>query len=233
MESLYSFQIQMIGWKNNNMFKSIIEIIILTIHVSGTALIISVILGIPLALLLVNKKTFLSKIIRLIINTGMGFPPVVIGLLVFLLISNQGPFGFTDWLFTTKGMIFAQVILAIPFVSGLTISAIDAVSPKLIIQVRSLGATKFQEKLAAIQQAQKGIYVAILAAFGRIISEVGAVMLVGGNIEGSTRVLSTAIVLETRQGDFGFAIILGMVLLGIGLIVNGLMMFYSSRNNRG
>ncbi len=162
------------------MFKSILEIIILTIHVSGTALIISVILGIPLAIIIVNKNNFIAKIIRLIINTGMGFPPVVIGLLVFLLISNQGPFGFTEWLFTTRGMILAQVILAVPFVAGLTISALDSVSPKLIMQVRSLGATKFQEKLAAVQQAQKGIIVAILAAFGRIISEVGAVMLVGG-----------------------------------------------------
>jgi len=214
------------------MWKDIFDIIVLTIHVSGTALVIAVLLGIPLALMVVSKNSLFNKVIRLIINTGMGFPPVVIGLLVFLLISNRGPLGFTDWLFTPFGMILAQVILAVPFVSGLTISAIDAVSPKLILQVRSLGATKFQEKYAAICQAQRGMYIAILAAFGRIISEVGAVMLVGGNIEGSTRVLSTAIVLETRQGEFAFAIILGMILLGIGLMVNGLMMFFSSRNNR-
>jgi tungstate transport system permease protein len=210
------------------MWKNIVDIILLTIHVSGTALVIAVLIGIPLALLIVNKSSLLNKIIRIIVNTGMGFPPVVIGLLVFLLISNRGPLGFTDWLFTPKGMILAQVILAIPFVSGLTISAIDAVSPKLILQVRSFGATKFQEKVAAICQAHKGILIAILAAFGRIISEVGAVMLVGGNIDGSTRVLSTAIVLETRKGEFEFAIILGMILLGIGLLVNGFMMFFSS-----
>jgi tungstate transport system permease protein len=215
------------------MWKNIIDIILLTIHVSGTALVIAVLIGIPLALLIVNKSSLVNKIIRIIINTGMGFPPVVIGLLVFLLISNKGPLGFTEWLFTPKGMILAQVILAIPFVSGLTISAIDAVSPKLILQVRSLGATKFQEKIAAICQAHKGIIIAILAAFGRIISEVGAVMLVGGNIDGSTRVLSTAIVLETRKGEFEFAIILGMILLGIGLLVNGFMMFFSSREHHG
>ncbi len=215
------------------MWKNIFDIIVLTIHVSGTALLISVLIGIPIALVIVNKKSIVNKIIRIIINTGMGFPPVVIGLLVFLLISNRGPLGFTDWLFSPTGMILAQVILAIPFVSGLTISAIETVPPKLILQVRSMGATKFQEKMAAIIQAHKGIYIAILAAFGRIISEVGAVMLVGGNIEGSTRVLSTAIVLETRQGNFEFAIILGMILLGIGLLVNGLMMFFGSRKNLG
>jgi len=215
------------------MWKNIIDIILLTIHVSGTALVIAVLIGIPLALLIVNKSSLVNKIIRIIINTGMGFPPVVIGLLVFLLVSNKGPLGFTEWLFTPKGMILAQVILAVPFVSGLTISAIDAVSPKLILQVRSLGATKFQEKVAAICQAHKGILIGILAAFGRIISEVGAVMLVGGNIDGSTRVLSTAIVLETRKGEFGFAIILGMILLGIGLLVNGFMMFFSSKDHLG
>ena len=133
------------------MWKNIFDIILLTIHVSATALLIAVALGIPLALLIVNKKSFVNKIIRIIINTGMGFPPVVIGLLIFLLISNRGPLGFTDWLFSIEGMILAQVILAIPFVSGLTISAIDSVSPKLILQVRSLGATKIQEKKAATE----------------------------------------------------------------------------------
>ena len=213
------------------MWKNIFNIIVLTVHISGTALVIAVLIGIPLALVIVNKKSFLSKIIRILINTGMGFPPVVIGLLIFLLISNSGPLGFTNWLFSPAGMILAQVILAVPIVSGLTISAIEAVSSKFIIQVRSMGATKLQEKMAEIIQAHKGIYIAILAAFGRIISEVGAVMLVGGNIEGSTRVLSTAIVLETRQGNFEVAIVLGMILLGIGLLVNGLMMFLGTRKN--
>lgn len=213
--------------------KEILEIIVLTIHVSGTALILSVAIGFFLALLIVNKKSFIFKIIRVIINTGMGFPPVVIGLLIFLLLSNNGPLGFIDWLFSPNGMILAQIVLAVPIISGLSISAIESVSPKLLLQVRSLGASKFQEKIAAVIQSHRSIYIGILAAFGRIISEVGAVMLVGGNIENSTRVLSTAIILETRQGNFDFAIILGLILLSIGLIVNGFMMFLSTRNSHG
>ena len=170
-----------------------------------------------------------KRLVKLILYTGMGLPPVVVGLVVFLLLSNDGAFSFLDWLFTANGMILAQTILAFPLAAGLTASAVGAVSKDLILQIRSMGATPWQERWAIIKQAQKGVMAAILAALGRIIAEVGAVMLVGGNIAGRTRVLSTSIVLETRQGAFDLALALGLVLLGIALLSNAAALRFEGR----
>ncbi len=147
----------------------------------------------------------------------MGLPPVVVGLFVYLMLSRSGPFGPLGWLFTPKAMIVAQTIIALPLVAGLTLTAVQAVDPALRVQVRSLGATALQEAWAVIIEARIGVVAAIVAAFGGIISEVGAVMLVGGNIAGKTRVLTTAIVLNTRQGEFALAIALGVILLSSGV----------------
>ena len=121
-------------------------------------------------------------------------------------------------------MIAAQSVLAFPIATGLTTAAVRSVSPELVLQVRSLGATPAQERWTVLLQARRGVLAAVLAAFGRIVAEVGAVLLVGGNIAGKTRVLSTAIVLETRQGNFGFALALGLVLLGLALLGNALFL---------
>ena len=150
----------------------------------------------------------------------MGLPPVVVGLFVYLMLSRSGPFGPLGWLFTPKAMIVAQTIIALPLVTGLTLTAVQAVDPALRVQVRSLGATAFQEAWAVIIEARIGVVAAIVAAFGGIISEVGAVMLVGGNIAGKTRVLTTSIVLNTRQGEFALAIALGVILLSLAFIAN-------------
>lgn len=158
----------------------------------------------------------------------MGFPPVVVGLVVYLLVSRSGPLGGLDWLFTPRAMIFAQTILAFPLVAGLTSAAVRSVPVNLVLQIRSLGTTPWQERWTVILEARRGVFAAVLAAFGRVISEVGAVMLVGGNIAGRTRVLSTAILLETRQGKFEFALILGAVLLGLALVANALLLRFSS-----
>ena len=207
----------------------LLEIIFLTLRVSGSALAIDCVLGIPFGLILGSEEFRGKKIIQLLISTGMGLPPVVVGLVVYLLLSNQGPLGTINWLFSPSGMILSQSILAFPLAAGFTSSAIAAVSPKLIIQIRSMGTTSWQEKITIFSQARNGIIAAVLAAFGRIISEVGAVMLVGGNIEGHTRVLSTAIVLETRQGKFAFALSLGFVLLGIALLANSLTYYFGGQ----
>ncbi|MBT3240730.1 MAG: ABC transporter permease [Chloroflexi bacterium] len=207
----------------------LLEIIFLTLRVSGSALAIACVLGIPFGLILGSEEFRGKKIIQLLISTGMGLPPVVVGLVVYLLLSNQGPLGTINWLFSPSGMILSQSILAFPLAAGFTSSAIAAVSPKLIIQIRSMGTTSWQEKITIFSQARNGIIAAVLAAFGRIISEVGAVMLVGGNIEGHTRVLSTAIVLETRQGKFAFALSLGFVLLGIALLANSLTYYFGGQ----
>jgi tungstate transport system permease protein len=161
--------------------------------------------------------------------TGMGFPPVVVGLFVYLLLSRSGPLGQLNspWipnLFTPGAMVMAQCIIAFPLVAGFTMAAVMGVDAALRQQVQSLGATDWQTTLTILMEARVGVIVAVIAGFGGIISEVGAVMLVGGNIEGRTRVLTTAIVLDTRQGNFDLALALGAILLTITFVVNVMML---------
>lgn len=200
-----------------------LEIVALTVRVSGTALLIAAALGLPLGAALGLAEFPGRRAVQLIVSTGMGLPPVVVGLVVYILLSRQGPLGVLDWLFTPAAMILAQSILAFPIATGLTAAAVRSVPPGLVLQVRSLGADLRQERWTVLRQARRGVLAAVLAAFGRIIAEVGAVMLVGGNIDGKTRVLSTAIVLETRRGSFEFALALGFVLLGLALLGNALL----------
>lgn len=167
--------------------------------------------------------------------TGMGFPPVVIGLVVYLLLSRNGILGqanlpFIPQLFTPGAMIFAQSIIAVPLVAGFTMAAVLAVDAQLIQQIRSLGATPWQTAVTVLSEARVGVIIAVVAAFGRIIAEVGAVMLVGGNIEGRTRVLTTAIVLETGKGNFDLAIALGIILLSMAFVVNFVMLRLQGKN---
>ncbi len=198
----------------------VLEVARLTLVVSGIALAISSALGIPVGAWLGLRQFSGRGLVRALIYTGMGLPPVVVGLAVYLLLSRQGPMGNLDWLFTPAGMVLAQVVIAFPIVAGLTSAALEGLDPELPLQVRSLGANARQEAVAMLRQARTGVVAALLAAFGGIISEVGAAMLVGGNIEGKTRVLSTAIVLETRRGAFATALVLGGVLLILAFIVN-------------
>jgi tungstate transport system permease protein len=198
----------------------ILEVIRLTFVVSLVALGISSLLGIPVGAWMGLRRFQGRSLLRAFIYTGMGLPPVVVGLAVYLMLSRSGPFGGLDWLFTPAGMIVAQIIIAFPIVAGLTSAALEALDPEYPLQVRSLGASATQEAGALLRQARGGVIAALLAAFGGIISEVGAAMLVGGNIEGKTRVLSTAIVLETRRGEFATALALGGVLLLLAFAVN-------------
>jgi tungstate transport system permease protein len=196
------------------------EIVALTLRVSGFALIISTLLGVPVGVALGLSRTRLHGCITSLLYTGMGLPPVVVGLFVYLMLSRSGPFGPLGWLFTPKAMIVAQVLIAFPLVAGLTMTAVRSVDPALRLQVRSLGATRIQEAWAILLEARIGLIAAIVAAFGGIISEVGAVMLVGGNVEGKTRVLTTSIVLNTRTGEFIMALALGIILLALAFIAN-------------
>jgi tungstate transport system permease protein len=164
-----------------------------------------------------------------LIYTGMGLPPVVVGLVVFLFLSRSGPLGEWGWLFTTRAMIIAQVIIATPLVIGVTMSSVAGVDPALRPQMRALGATRGQTTWAQLYEARFGVIVGVVAGFGSIISEVGAVMLVGGNIAGRTRVLTTAIVLETRQGEFDFALALGIILLLLSFMTNAALVAIQSR----
>lgn len=200
----------------------LLQVIFTTFKVSGIALGISTILGVPFGALVGLTRFPARRLITVLLYTGMGFPPVVVGLAVYLMFSRSGPLGELEWLFTPLAMIAAQTIIAFPLVAGLTVSALRSVDQELRLRARSLGANSMQETIAVMQEAKGGLIAAIVAGFGGIISEVGAAMLVGGNIEGGTRVLSTAIVLETRQGAFGFALALGGVLLSLSFIVNAI-----------
>jgi tungstate transport system permease protein len=189
------------------------------------ALAISAAIGIPVGALVGLRRFPGRRFVIALLYTGMGLPPVVVGLFVYLLLSRSGPLGalnsaLVPALFTPAAMILAQTIIALPLVAGFTMAAVLGVDPALRVQVRALGATEWQTTVALIAEARVGIIVAVAAGFGGIISEVGAVILVGGNIEHSTRVLTTAIVLETRKGNFDLAIALGIILLTLTFISN-------------
>lgn len=204
-------------------------VVALTLQVTGAALLLAVLLGLPVgAALGLSQRIPAASLLQPLIYTGMGLPPVVVGLFVYLLLSNQGVLGELRWLFTPAAMIAAQTIIALPLVIGLTLTAIQGVDPELRLQVISLGATRWQLARAVLGEARPGVLAAVLAAFGSIISEVGAVMLVGGNIAGQTRVLTTTIVLETRKGNFALALALGIILLGLAFLTN-LALFHLQR----
>ena len=205
-------------------------IIALSLRVTGAALLISTLSGVSLGVVLGLAHLRLRGLVTTLLYTGMGLPPVVVGLFVYLLLSRSGPLGAWGWLFTPRAMIAAQTVIAFPVVAGLTMTAVQSVDPGLRLQVRALGATPRQEAWAVLMEARVGVVAAIVAAFGSIISEVGAVMLVGGNIAGKTRVLTTAIVLETRQGDFSLALALGVILLALAFAANLLLLRLQGRS---
>jgi tungstate transport system permease protein len=196
------------------------EIVLLSFQVSGIALVLAGLIGLPTGAWLGLSRFRGQGLALALVYTGMGLPPVVVGLFVYLLLSRQGPLGNLNWLFTPNAMIVAQAIIATPLIAGFAMAAVSGVDPELRRQLMSLGATPAQSMLAVVREARSGVIVALVAGFGGIISEVGAVMLVGGNIEGATRVLTTAIVLETRQGEFDRAIALGIILLALSFAVN-------------
>ena len=205
------------------------SIVVLTFEVTGMALAISALLGIPVGALIALARFPGRRWVVALIYTGMGLPPVVVGLAVYLLLSRSGPLGDLGWLFTPAAMVVAQTVIAVPLVVGLTMTSIESLDPQLRLQVRALGADRSQEIRTLLAESRQGVVAAMVAGFGSIISEVGAAMLVGGNIEGQTRILSTAIVLETRQGEFGLALALGGVLLSLTFLVNALLMRLQNR----
>lgn len=214
------------------MLPSLLPIILLSLYISVVALGIAAVIGIPAGAALALRRFPGHRAVVLSTYTGMGLPPVVVGLFVYLLLSRSGPLGPLDWLFSPAAMIVAQTVIALPLVVGLTMSAVQAVDPTLRLQIRALGATPAQVMWTVLSEARAGSVAALVAAFGSIISEVGAVMLVGGNIEGQTRVLTTAIVLETRKGNFDLALALGAVLLGLAFLSNALLLRLQGRTAR-
>lgn len=196
------------------------RITLLSLKVSGLATMISLIFGLPIGTFLALKKFPTRRFWISLINTGMALPPVVVGLVVCIFLWRNGPLGFMHLIYTPSAIVIAQVLIAFPMAAGLTLSALQQLDPKLRIQLLGLGASKIQMVLALWKEARLPLIAALIAAFGSVISEVGASMMVGGNLLGSTRVLTTAIVLETSKGLFASAIALSIILLLIAFLVN-------------
>jgi tungstate transport system permease protein len=191
-----------------------------TLLISGAATLLAVVTGVPLGYALA-RRAFRGRTILLgFINAGMGMPPVVVGLVVWILLVRSGPLGAFELIYTQRAMILAQFLIATPIVIGFTTASFQALPPHLPDLLTVLGATRLQRLLHLAREAKIGLLVAIMAAFGAIVSEVGASMIVGGNLERSTRVLTTAIVTETSRGEVERALALGLVLLALSLVVN-------------
>jgi tungstate transport system permease protein len=211
------------------------QITLLSLKISGLATGISLAIGMPFGTWLALKKFSGQGCILSLINTGMAFPPVVIGLWVSIFLWRSGPFGDLRLIYTPEAIVIAQTIIATPVITGLTVAALQQLNPNFRLQLLGLGATQWQLVRALWREARLPLLAAIMAGFGSVISEVGASMMVGGNIRNQTRVLTTAIVLETNRGQFASAIALGFVLLLIAYVVNyGLTWFQqSSARNLG
>jgi len=197
-----------------------LQIVFLSLQVSGTALAVATCLGLPLGAFLALRQVPLRGLVLSLLNTGMGLPPVVVGLFLYLSLSRSGPLGFMGLLYTPAAMIVAQAILAFPIVASLSHAAIVTVDPVIRKAALTLGATPLQETLAVVKEARYAIMAGVIAGFGRVMAEVGAILVVGGNIAGYTRVMTTTIALETDKGNFELAIALGIILLAVSLTVN-------------
>jgi tungstate transport system permease protein len=201
----------------------------LSVRVAAAALMLSALAGVPLGAWLGLARFRGKRLVSAVVYTGMGLPPVVVGLAFYLLLSRSGPLGFLGWLFTPTAMVLAEAVLALPLVTGLTLAATAAVPAELVLQVRALGAGRWQARWAVLREARAGVAAALAAAFGRIISEVGAAFMVGGNIQGHTRTLTTAIMLQTGQGQFALALALSGWLLALTLAVNAAILGLQGR----
>lgn len=198
----------------------LLEIALRSLGVSLTATALSALVGIPTGVLMVVRRFRGQRFLAVLINTGMGLPPVLVGLIVSIMLWRTGPFGALQLLYTPQAMIIAQFIVAVPLVAGFTRSALLLLEPELLEALRIDGAPDAIVGLELVQAALPQVLLAMTAAFGRAIAEVGASLMVGGNIAGQTRILTTAITLETSRGDFALAIALGVVLLLLAFMVN-------------
>ena len=198
----------------------VLGITLLSLKVSLTATLISLFIGVSTGTAVALNNFYGKRLVISLINTGMGLPPVVVGLFVTIMIWRSGPFGFLEILYTPYAMILAQAIIATPIVMGISLAAVQNLPPNLRLQILSLGASRLQMVWVLVKEARLPLLAAVMAGFGGVISEVGASIMVGGNIKGYSRVLTTATVMETGKGNFDIAIALGIILLIISFLVN-------------
>jgi len=201
-----------------------------TILVSGVATVLAMLAGAPLGYVIARSRFRGRTFLLALVNTGMGLPPVVVGLAVWLVLARSGPLGGLDLIYTKHAMILAQFIIGVPLVVGVTAAAVQALPRELPDLLLSLGAGPWRTMLLVAREARLGLLAALMAGFGAVISEVGAAMTVGGNLDGSTRVLATAIVTLTGRGEIGAALILGGVLLLIAFAANLILTIVQQRH---
>nr|HPO46339.1 ABC transporter permease [Spirochaetota bacterium] len=198
----------------------ILRVTLLSLQISGSATLVSLVLGVSSGTAIALSEFPGKRLVVSAINTGMGLPPVVVGLFVTIFIWRNGPFGFLGMLYTPSAMVLAQAIIATPIVTGISFAAIQHLPDKLRLQILSLGATRAQMVWMLMREARLPILAAVMAGFGGVISEIGASIMVGGNIKGYTRVLTTATVMETSRGNFDVAIALSIILLMLTFTIN-------------
>lgn len=198
----------------------VLGITLLSLQVSGTATLISLFIGISIGTMVALTEFTGRRLVVSLINTGMGLPPVVVGLFVTIFLWRNGPLGFLEILYSPAAMIIAQAVIATPIVMGITLAAIQALPKNLRLQILSLGATRAQMVWILVKEAKLPLLAGVMAGFGGVISEVGASIMVGGNIKGYSRVLTTATVMETSRGNFDIAIALSIILLLLAYFIN-------------
>ena len=200
--------------------REVFEITLLSLRVSAVATISASLVGIPIGFIIGTEDFFGKRTLITLFNTLMAFPTVVVGLLLYSFISRQGPLGPLGLLFTPWAMVIGQFVLATPIVVALTISATQGIDPRVRLTALSMGANTFQTALTVLSEARFALISAVIAGFGRVITEVGCALMVGGNIRGYTRIMTTAIALETSKGEFAFSLALGLILLMVAFLVN-------------
>jgi len=201
----------------------------LSLQVSGTATLISLLIGVSVGTVVALTQFPGRRIVVSLINTGMGLPPVVVGLFVTIFLWRNGPLGFMEILYTPTAIIMAQTVIATPIVMGISLAAIQNLPANLRLQILALGATRLQMVWILVKEARLPLLAAIMAGFGGVISEVGASIMVGGNIKGYTRVLTTATVMETSKGNFDIAMALSIILLLLAFFINAVLTHVQQR----
>ncbi|MBC8019162.1 MAG: ABC transporter permease [Verrucomicrobia bacterium] len=209
--------------------REVLAVTLLSLKISGCATLTSLLIGIPVGVALALSDFPGRRLVISLVNTGMGLPPVVVGLFVTIFLWRNGPLGFLEILYTPLAMILAQSVIATPIVTGITIASIQNLPANLKLQVRALGATRIQLVLILVRESRLPLLAAVMAGFGGVISEVGASIMVGGNIKGQTRVLTTATIMETGKGNFDVAIALSLILLLLAFGVNYLLTVIQQR----
>ncbi|HEU5197829.1 MAG TPA: ABC transporter permease [Methylomirabilota bacterium] len=203
--------------------REIVSVLLLSLQVSGSATLIALLLGIPAGVILALTRFPARTLVVSAVNTGMGLPPVVVGLFVTIFLWRSGPLGALEILYTPAAIVLAQAIIAAPIVTGITLAAVQNVSPEFRLQLLGLGASRAQMVWVVLREARLPMLAAVMAGFGGVISEIGASMMVGGNIKGETRTLTTAMVLETGKGNFDVAIALSILLMALVFGVNWML----------